>query len=166
MTPFTEKQKLGNWIFILLGVDFFIVIAILFNEYYNNGVPLSELYTSIIIITTINVLLVLTITNIAQYTLINKEGIHYKYTPFVNKYKTIPLEKITSFQIESYDTLNYGYAVGKWNFFSKTDMVTQMGLEKVIRIEYGAKKPIIIGSQKPNEFYTILKKLRKPENDE
>ncbi|GLB48942.1 hypothetical protein [Neptunitalea lumnitzerae] len=162
-TEFYEKQRIGNWIFIILGVDFIMILAIMFNQYNKGEMPLKEFVIAMSIVTSINILSALLIVNMIQHTKIDINGIHYKYPPFAMKFRTIPLESITSFQIESYDKLNYGYGMGKWNFFKDYDMITSMGLEKVIRIEYGAKKPILIGTKKPNEFYTLLKKLKTTE---
>lgn len=163
-TEFNETQRMGNWIFIILGMDVIVVSAIMLNEYFNGNMALNELLITMSLIFIINSLIVILILSTKQHTRINSLGVHYRYPPFHPKWTTIPLESITDFKIESYDKLSYGYAVGKWNFFSKYDMVTTMGLDKVISIDYRAKKPIKIGTQKTNEFYTLLKKLKNQED--
>lgn len=161
---FTETQRMGYWIFIILGMDIIVVTSILLNDYFEGNMPLKELLTTLGIVFTINTFIVLLILNMKQQVKINLTGIHYKYPPFCIKWKTIPLERITEFSIESYDRLSYGYNAGKLNMFSKYDMLTTMGLDKVITIQYGAKKPMKIGTKKTNEFYSTLKKLKNKEN--
>lgn len=159
-TEFTEKQRIGNWIFILPAMDMLLTGAIILDSYYDNKTSLNELIIVFSIIIAINIAIVFLILNMVQYTIVNEKGLHYRYPPFCNKWQTIPLEVITAYEITEHSGLNYGYGIGKWNFFAKYDQLTTMGLDKVIKIQYKAKKPLHIGTQKATEFYNTLKKLK------
>lgn len=156
MRVFEEKQVTPRWIFVILGVDFFLVPGILYQEYQEGKIGQQEILFTLAIIITVNVLIAWLILSMNQYTRVDERGIHYKYTPFIRKWKTIPFETIQSYEAQSYTNLNSGLAVGKWNFFSKNDYLTQMGLEKVIFMNYGAKKPILIGTKKPDDFLATI----------
>ncbi|OMP31081.1 hypothetical protein [Mangrovimonas sp. DI 80] len=157
---FFEKQQIGNWIYILLGVDFMVVSLFLFNEYKKGETNLNETLLNLGFVLILNLLIVFFIRNNAIYTKVSKEGVLYKFPPFCSKWKLIPFEKITDFQIQNYSSFNHGCAVGKWNLFSKEDTITTLGTDKVMRIMYDAKKPLLISTSKANEFYDTLKKFK------
>jgi len=163
-TEFSEIQRIGNWIYILLGVDLLVVSFILYREFKNGTTSLNELLVTIGIILVFNTLIVLFIRMSALQTKVDKQGVHYKYPPFCIKWKVIPFEKISDFQIQNYSSMNHGYSVGKWNLFSKTDRITAIGTDKVIKIDYNSKKPILISSQKASEFYNAIKKFKSRED--
>lgn len=161
---FSETQRIGNWIYILLGVDLMMVSGILYSDFKKGNTSTNELWLSIGLIILLNALIVLFIRMSALQTKVDKQGIHYKYPPFCIKWKVIPFEKISDFQIQNYSSMNHGYSVGKWNLFSKTDRITAMGTDKVIKIDYNSKKPILISSQKASEFYNAIKKFKSRED--
>ncbi|HLT52341.1 MAG TPA: hypothetical protein VKZ97_00520 [Flavobacteriaceae bacterium] len=163
-TEFSDIQRIGNWIYILLGVDLLVVSFILYREFKNGTTSLNELLVTIGIILVFNTLIVLFIRMSALQTKVDKQGVHYKYPPFCIKWKVIPFEKISDFQIQNYSSMNHGYSVGKWNLFSKTDRITAIGTDKVIKIDYNSKKPILISSQKASEFYNAIKKFKSRED--
>ncbi|WP_053977422.1 hypothetical protein [Mangrovimonas xylaniphaga] len=157
---FFEKQQIGNWIYIFLVVDFMVATLFLFKKYKKGIADLDSTLFDIGSILIINLLIILFIQKSVIYTKINKEGIHYRYPPFCRKWKTIQLKQVTDFQIENYSSLNGGYAVAKWNLFSKEDVITTTGTDKVVKIIYDAKKPLLISTSKANEFYDTLKKFK------
>lgn len=157
---FFEKQQIGNWIYILLGVDFMVVSLILFNEYKKGEANLNDTLLSLAFVISLNLLIALFIRSNAIYTKITKEGIFYRFPPFCRKWKLIPLEKITDFQIQNYSSFNHGYAVGKWNLFLKEDVITTTGTDKVVKVTYNAQKPLLISTSKANEFFDTLKKFK------
>ncbi|SFU33782.1 hypothetical protein SAMN05216480_101844 [Pustulibacterium marinum] len=160
---FNEKQRIGSWIYMLLGADFFVVSAILYNEYNKTQIPLNQLLWSIGSIIIINSLIAFFIYKSVLYTKVNTSGVHYRFPPFCNQWKTIELHQITEYSIENHASMNHSYSVGKWNWFSKKDSVNTIGTDKAIRIVYHAKKPLFIATDKATEFYNTLHKLKNTE---
>lgn len=162
-TEFQETQRIGNWIYILLSVDLMVVSLVLYNEVKTGKATMNGFLLNLGMVLLLNVFIVFFIRICALYTKVSSEGVSYKYPPFCMNWKLIPFEKINSFQIQNYSSLNHGYSVGRWNWFSKTDRITSMGTDKAILIDYNAKKPILIGSHKTLELYNAIKKFKNRE---
>ena len=164
-TEFNESQRIGNWIYILLGVDFLVVTLILYSEVKKGNSNLTEFWSSLGIVLVLNVFILFFLRMSVLYTKVDTKGVHYRYPPFCIKWKLIPFETIKDFQIQNYSSMNHGYGVGRWNLFSKTDSITSIGTDKAIKIDYNSKKPILIGTQKASEFYNAIRKLKSKEQE-
>lgn len=160
---FNETQRVGNWIYILLGTDLLVVSLILYNDVKKGNMSMNEFMFSLGMILLLNVFIALFIRFSALYTKVDTQGVSYKYPPFCRNWKLIPFETINDFQIQNYSSMNHGYGVGKWNLFSKTDSITSIGTDKAIKINYNSKKPILIGTQKASEFYNAIRKFKSKE---
>lgn len=165
MKTFTEIQRIGKWIYILLSIDFLIVFLVLLDSYKDGAASKNEFWLIMLTVFLINAGVAALVEFSGQYTKIDNNGVHYKFPPYCVKWKTIPLNEIEKFEVVGYDSVNFGFAVGKLNIIRKEPYITMMGLEKVVRLYFLNGKTLRIGTRKPSEFYEKLKHLKSVEND-
>lgn len=164
MRTFTEIQRIGKWIYILLAVDFLVVFLILNKEYKSEKTSGEEFVTIVIVMIIVTAFVIALVSLTGQYTKIDSFGVHFKYPPIQWRWKTLPLQSIQRLEISNNFSLRTGYAYGKWNIFKEDPYITTMGYEKTIRIYFKDGKTLCIGTRKPSEFYETLKHLKSAEN--
>jgi hypothetical protein len=161
---FKEEQKFRQiWIWMLLlalsGIwawqlvqQVFLGIPFGNNPSSNLGIFLTGLFPLLAII----LFRILTLE-----TIINENGVQYRFSPFQRKPKVIKPEDILSFEVKKYNPLkDYGGWGIRLGSMGKGSAYNVSGNQGVL---FGLKngKKFMLGTQKPSEIKTALERLMK-----
>lgn len=92
--------------------------------------------------------------NIRLDSRIDEVGIHYRFIPFINKWRTIPKSQIRSIEVISYSPIS---DFGGWGIKgNRTTKAYSIIGDKGLSILAGEKKKIMIGTQKDAELKAFL----------
>jgi hypothetical protein len=94
---------------------------------------------------------------------IDEKGVHYRFFPFINKWRTLPKSQIRSLKVINYSPLtDYGGWGIKGNKTTKAfSIIGDMGL----LIDTGDKKKIMIGTRKESELKAFLRYWQEENNE-
>lgn len=154
---FKEEQKFSSWwIRGAFAVSIFGILMPLYRIAFLNdtSIPLAPLVILLIIVT-----FVATVVLSARLeTEVDKYAVKYRYIPFINSWKRIEKSEIRHAEVRKYSPVRefggYGYRV-KFNGDKALNVKGDMGL----LIEYGKKKKLLIGTQKPDELRRTINRL-------
>lgn len=157
---FIERQRFTQiWIWLLVlsifaltvfGIYYQLILGIPFG---NNPAPDNVMPFFLLIPLGLIVLLLLN----CLHTSIDEKGIHYKYSPFHGKFRTIEFDKIEKVYTKKYrpikDFGGWGIRIGmKKGYGMALNVNSNMG----IQIELKTGKKILLGTQKPDEAQKII----------
>lgn len=161
---FREIQKMKQiWIWIVIVLIFVLWIwafiqQIIMKQPFGNQ-PASDL--GLILIGIILFIPLILITQIRLITEIRKDGIFYKMTIFMLKFRHIKPVDIKSYEIRKYKAVRefggWGYRL---SFRKKKGMALSMSGKTGLQLELINGKKLLIGTQKPEEIKSAMEKLK------
>jgi hypothetical protein len=159
MKIFKEEQRFKQtWLKILLAVSIVVPIIMVTTEYLAEN---SKITTNEFVLTLLGISIsVAFIFFFKLKTRIDEIGIHYQFSPFHLKMKTIQWKEIKKTHVRNYDPIGeYGGWGLKGGFFwnkEKGKCVNISG-DIGIQIEFKNAKKLLIGTQKKEEAMQVLK---------
>ncbi|MDQ7961216.1 hypothetical protein [Flavobacterium lindanitolerans] len=159
---FTERQRFKQWWlwFILLGINglflFGVIKQVVGGEPYGDK-PMSN--TGLIITTALTVFLTFLFVSFRLETIIRKDGIYVRFSPFHLKFRHYAWETLTKCYVRQYAPIaEYGGWGLRYGFMGKGKALNVSG-NKGLQLEFTDNKKLLIGTNKPYELTEILKKL-------
>ncbi len=160
---FTEEQQFRQkWIrCIAVGIPLLIVMIIALNVFKHQNGSNSDLFISllaaIIIVLLVGYLLWIT----TLKTVIDMEGLTYRFVPFHRSPRHIAWDQVSSAVVRQYRPIvEYGGWGLRWGFSGLAYNVSgNMGLQLVLK----NSRRVLIGTQKPNELEQVVQHLQKKE---
>ena len=159
---FEEKQRMNQWWLhlILFSVDALLLYGVFKQTILKEDFGRNPTQNGILIGTFLfTVLIHFLITNFIKLeTKVDKYGIYYRFIPFVNSLRFIDRNELKSYAVVKYNPIadygGWGYrtSLGKGKAYNTNG---NMGL----RLEFHSGKPLLIGTQKPEELGRVLKEL-------
>lgn len=161
---FEEVQKLNRiltWVvcattFLLLGGISLsgIYIQIIKGSPFGNN-PMSDegLILFAIISTAFSIGLFFLFNNLTLETKIDKFGIHYRFFPFIRKWRIIYKEDITEWEVKRTTVLRHGMSL------THRGQAFKMNGDRFLSLVYRNGKKILLGTQKPEEMNEALSNL-------
>jgi hypothetical protein len=161
---FKEEQKFTQvWIWMLLIALSVLWVWQLVQQVFV-GVPFGSNPSPDIVIILTGLFPLLTIILFRWLTLetiINEEGVGYRFKPFQRKLKVIKAGDILRFEVKKYSPLkDYGGWGIRLGSFNKGKAYNVSGNQGVL-IEFKNGKKFMLGTQKPSEIRSALDKLMK-----
>jgi hypothetical protein len=162
MKPYTEKQYFRQWwIWTSLFAANLYFLYILWTHFYDLSKPAPEPDQEIgLAIGVIGLMLVNAIMIFAHLeTRIDREGIHYRYMPFIPFWRKRLWSEIESVNIRKYSPiLEYGGWGVRIGMMGKGWAVNVSG-NKGLQLKTKQKRDFLIGTSKPHELLAYLQKL-------
>ncbi|NVK50267.1 MAG: hypothetical protein HWE09_10880 [Cyclobacteriaceae bacterium] len=152
---FNESQTYrGTWLMYVLlmtEIPMFILVFIIMKA--SNTDPNEIAFASAIIIGVVGLSFFL-LMNLRLESRIDEAGVHYRYVPFINKWRTIPRSKIRAIEVVSYSPIS---DFGGWGIKgNRTTKAYSIIGDKGLSIHTDEKKKIMIGTQKAAELKAFL----------
>jgi hypothetical protein len=162
---YKEEQKFRQiWIWMLLLALSGIWIWQLVQQVFM-GIPFGNNPTSDlgVILTGLFPLLTIVLFRLLTLeTIINEEGVHYRFRPFQQKPKVIKPDDILRFEVKKYSPVkDYGGWGIRLGSFGRGKAYNVSGNQGVL-FEFKNGKKFMLGTQKPSEIRSVLEKLMKP----
>lgn len=143
----------SSWVFyliLLVELPMLILLTVLFftsEEKQEMGIALVFVFGIMSLVLTL-------IFNIKLETRIDEQGIHYRYLPFIRKWRLIRKESILSAEVISFNPLlDYGGWGMKGNRTTKLFNITG---DQGLLIDKGETKKILLGTLKVKELKSFL----------
>ncbi|MBE0637958.1 MAG: hypothetical protein IH598_05520 [Bacteroidales bacterium] len=157
---FEEEQRFTQgWIFLLLIVPVTVIVwgviqqVIMGIQFGNNPAPDWVL----ILILAFMMLLAAFPFILKLKTLINKEGISYRFFPFHRSFKTITWDMVDKVYVRKYSPIG---EFGGWGFrYGKNGKALNTSGNKGLQIEFRNGTKLLIGTQRPDELQKTLYQL-------
>lgn len=159
---FTEEQQFRQmwvWVIILIivGVWFYGVIQqVLIGKSFGNN-PTSD--TVLILFGIIPLLLIYLIFKLKLITIIDKEGVHCRFSPLQRKAKTILPDDISEYYIRQYKPIaeygGWGVRRGLRKYGNAYNVTGKTGMQFILK----DGKKFLIGTQKADSLKRALDKL-------
>jgi hypothetical protein len=163
---FKEEQKFTQvWIWMLLLAVSGIWIWQLIQQVFM-GIPFGNNASSdlIVILTGLFPLLTIILFRfLTLETIINEEGVSYRFRPFQHKHKVIKAEDILRFEVKKYSPLK---DYGGWGIrygSAKNGRAYNVSGNQGVLFEFKNGKKFLLGTQKPSEIRSALERLMKAE---
>ncbi|SFN57469.1 hypothetical protein SAMN04488519_10111 [Algoriphagus ornithinivorans] len=152
---FNENQNYrGTWVMYLLLMTEVPILILLTVVLINSDKDVTENLVGLTIASIAIIGTFLLIMNIQLQTRIDDQGIHYKFFPFINKWRNIPREKIKSIDVIHYSPItDYGGWGLKGN---KTTKAYSIVGDEGLLIDTGDSKKIMLGTQKGPELRVFI----------
>ena len=157
---FTERQRIKLWWVwvIFLCVDGFFLFGV-FKQVINGqqfgSNPMSN--AGLLFMTGLMIAFTLFIASIHLDTIIKKDGIYVRFSPFHTTFKHYTWDKLTKTFVRQYSPIieysGWGLRVGLW----KTAFTTSGN--KGLQLEFTDNKTLLIGTHKPDELTEALNKI-------
>ena len=161
---FKEEQKFRQiWIWMLLlalsGIWIWqLVQQVFMGKPFGNN-PTSDL--GVILTGLFPLLAIILFRLLTLETIINEEGIHYRFRPFQRKPKIIKAEDVLHFEVKKYSPLKdyggWGIRLGSFNKGKAYNVSGNMG----VLFEFKNGKKFLLGTQKPSDIRSALERLMK-----
>jgi hypothetical protein len=155
---FEESQRFNQpWLWILMGCVILFSLGIIVYAYTQTDRPdeKEELIFSFLFVTITLGLVVAFLLRIRLETRLDKQGIHYRFRPFVWNWQLIPVSEIRSAEVVKYNPLHYGGWGYRLGLLGRGRAMNIRGTQG-IRIEKANGKKLMIGTQIPNEASIAL----------
>lgn len=152
---FNETQNYrGTWVMYLILMTelpmLVLVTIILFNSKTDNNEIFLHLGLVLLIMSGAFLLLM----NIQLQTRIDHKGVHYRFIPFLNKWRIIPKENIQSINLITFSPIS---DFGGWGMKgNRTTKAYSIIGDQGILIDVGEKKKIMLGTKKTAELESFL----------
>jgi hypothetical protein len=161
---FKEEQKFNQvWIWVLLIAMFGVWIWQLVQQVFM-GIPFGNNPAPdfvVILLGLFPVGVVFLFRFLMLETLVDTEGIHYRFRPFQKKFKLIKPEDISRYEVKKYNPLmDYGGWGIRLGSTSKGTAYNVRGNQGVL-FELKSGKKFLLGTQEPNSFRYAMEKLMK-----
>ncbi len=165
---FNQSRKIWLIYFVLVGglmpILYGMYQQMILNKAWGDQ-PTSDtnLILRFLLILGVEVAVVLLISVSKLETLINSEGIHYRYPPLLRKWKIISYEEIAEYKVRKYKPLReyggWGYRKRKFKSGTAYNVYGNVGLQ--LKLKNGKK--ILLGTQRQGAIEYAMKKLMKKE---
>lgn len=109
----------------------------------------------LVILTLLVLLLIVLFYFIRLDTKVDAAGIHYKWKPFMKRFKTIAWEDIREVKIIRYGFVGYGWRLTQFG------TIINVGGDMGLQVVYHSGRRFVLGTQKPAELTEVLKQLNK-----
>ena len=166
---FSESQHFKQtWLWILLsGIDALFIYAaskqLFFGQSFGDK-PMSN--PQLIVVVSLLLLLTLFFMFLRLDTVIQDDGIYYRFLPFQWTFQKIPWNRILKASVRQYKPVK---EYGGWGFriglFGKGRALNVSG-NKGLQLIYDNGKKFLLGTQRPQEIEQILKRLGRLTTDE
>lgn len=159
---YNESQSYrGSWIMyliILTELPVLILLLVLFfinDDKQEMGIALAVVLGSIGLSLTL-------ILNVRLETRIDDQGVHFRYFPFISKWRHIPSEKIHHLEVKSFSPLT---DFGGWGIKKRKSIksYTILGDEGLL-IDTGEKLKTLIGTKDAKKLKTFLEAWKEVQN--
>lgn len=163
---FKEEQKFRQiWIWMLLlalsGIWIWQLVQQVFMGIPFGNNPSSDL--GVILTGLFPLLTIILFRLLTLETIINEEGVQYRFRPFQRKPKVIKAEDILRYEVKKYSPLKdyggWGIRLGSFNKGKAYNVNGNMG----VLFEFKNGKKFLLGTQKPSEIRSALERLMKSE---
>jgi len=158
MKVFREEQRFTQlWIIVLIAVSALIPLVIILSQYLKNENAFTA--TELVITLSLGVCLPLIIFLFKLYTRIDEKGVHYRFSPFHFKLKTIQWSKISKAYVRKYDAISeYGGWGLKGGYFWRKSKGTAINVsgDIGIQLELENGKRILIGTKLEQQAKEVL----------
>lgn len=156
----TQSYK-GSWVMYLIlltEVPTFILMLVLFFTSENK----QEIGIALTIVVSVMGLTIALILNISLEVKINHSGVHYRYFPFIRKWRHIPIEKIKDLKIITFNPI---FDFGGWGIKrNKTTKLYNILGDQGLLIDTGEQKKTLLGTAKSKELEIFLENWREELN--
>ncbi|MCS5490430.1 hypothetical protein [Algoriphagus limi] len=152
---YNESQTYrGTWLMYLLLMTEIPMLILVFVIMKTSKTDPNEIALATAIIIGVVGLTFFLLMNIRLDSRIDEIGIHYRYVPFINKWRTIPRSQIRNIEVISYSPIT---DFGGWGIKGNrsTKAYSIIG-DKGMSIITDEKKKIMIGTQKAGELKAFL----------
>lgn len=140
------------YLILMTEIPMLILVLVLV---LNSEEEASKSYLHLIIVLVIMAAAFLLLMNIQLKTRIDSKGIHFKFSPFINKWRIIAKSQIKSVKVINYSPISdYGGWGLKGNRTTKAYSI--LGDEGLL-IDIGQKKKIMLGTKKGKELKAFLR---------
>ncbi|TFV94756.1 hypothetical protein E4S40_12160 [Algoriphagus kandeliae] len=152
---YKESQSYrGTWLMYLLLMTEIPMLILVFIILKTSKTDPNEIAFATAVIIGVVGLTFLLLMSIRLESRIDEVGIHYRYVPFINKWRTIPRSKIREIQVISYSPIS---DFGGWGIKgNRTTKAYSIIGDKGMTIHTDEKKKIMIGTQKAGELKAFL----------
>lgn len=151
---FNESQNYrGTWvIYLILLVELPTLILML--VLFFTSEEKKEIGIALIFVVSILSLILTLILNIKLETRIDETGIHFRYLPFIRKWRLIQINSIISAEVISFNPL---LDFGGWGIKgNKTTKLFNITGDQGLLIDSGESKKILLGTLKAKELKSFL----------
>lgn len=159
---FKEEQKFNQpwiWIIIFIPTGFWLYVFI---QQIIIGMPFGGNHTSdefLIVIGIIPLAIIIMFFQIKLITIIDNEGVHYKFLPFQRKFRTIKPEEIEHYEIIKYKPIKEYGGWGIRTGYGKKGSAYNASRNIGIQFELSNGKLFLLGTQRAESFKRNLDKL-------
>jgi hypothetical protein len=157
---FKEKQRFNQiWIWILnvVMLGFFIFIVVM-QAVFHKPVGKEEPEWVLYIVMIIPLLMMILFYSIKLETEVRREGIHYRFYPFIRSMRMIRWDEISRCYVRRYNPIReyggWGYRTGGRKYGIAYNISGNQGLQ----IEFKNGKKLLLGTNKPRELEEALKR--------
>ncbi len=160
---FKESQRFRQpwvWVIVLFTAA---IIVFLFVMQFALAKPIAEESVPVIILIIVPLILIGTIALLLLARLeteIRRDGVHYRFRPFINKTRIHHWEDIKQFHVRKYHPIGeyggWGYRMAGKKAGVAFNISGNMGLQ----LELKNGKKILLGTRKPTEMEEVLRKVR------
>ena len=158
---YKEEQKFRQpwiWAIILLSVGFWIygvTVQVFMGQEFGSN-PSSDLF--LLAIGILPLLLIFLFFSAKLITKVDTEGVHYRFSPWQRKFRTILKENIREFFVRKYNPLmeygGWGVRKGFRRYGSAYNVSGNMGIQFI----FTNGKKFLIGTKNPDSFKRALDK--------
>ena len=160
---FKESQKFTQiwlWLIVFGVVVIFVwgIIQQIFFEIPFGNHPVSD--QALWFYGLIPLTIILLFFSLRLQTLVKRDGIYVRFSPFVIKYKRIKIGEIKSYEIRKYKPIKeyggWGIKFGGRKVGKAYNVKGNIGMQ----LEFTNGKKLLIGTQKPDEFLKAVEKIK------
>lgn len=162
---FEEKQRFNQWwVWILtisvvtLSMGTILGQAI---DTYQNGFESEEKATELIwvllMLFATNALIIWLLLSTHLDTRVDSRGVHYRFFPFINSWKTISRREIKEYSVSAYSPLK---EYGGWGLrYGLEGKALNVRGNQGLKLKYGENKRLLIGTQMPVALEKAMSEL-------
>jgi hypothetical protein len=169
-TFFKEEQSFSNiWLYVFVTIVFTIAIAPTAVALYSQlaeGIPYGEKPSSnqaliilLLVLLLMYALTLLLFNKMKLVTQITNSGVHYRYPPFISKFKTVAKDDIASYELRKYRPIKEysGWGIKHGRFGKAYNVKGNMGLQLYLNDD----KKLLFGTQRGDAMLRAMNKLMK-----
>ena len=159
---FKEEQKFRQWwiwaiILLSVGVWFYsIVVQVILGKDLGDN-PTSN--TFLILIGVLPFIIIYAFFSIKLITVVDSEGVHYRFVPWQRKVKTIQPSEIQEYRIRKYSPIReyggWGVRTGSRKYGNAYNVSGNTGMQFILK----NGKKLLIGTHRPEPFRRAMEKI-------
>jgi hypothetical protein len=162
---FEEKQRFNQWWVWLLTISIVVLsmgtIMGQAIDTYQNGFDSEEKARELIIVLLMlfvtNALIIWLLLSMHLDTRVDTAGVHYRFSPFINAWKTISKREIREYSVGPYSPIK---EYGGWGLrYGLKGKALNVRGNQGLRLQYGEGKNLLIGTQMPVALEKAMSEL-------